>query len=293
MLAWSDVLAQFEAHLRQSGLAESTVAGYLKDVASFRLWLAERAGQEVSPLAFSSGEVEAYKQHLKATLIRAPASINRSLQSLRKFGRFAVTIGIRDFNPAEAVGLVEVPVPANRRILTQMEIEQLVRVAETRRSHNAARDCAILQLLLQTGIRVSELVCLQLADIDVTRDCGTLTIRGHEERSGRRLPLNEAARRALCTYLEQRGLAGASHLFLSREGKPLSIRSVQQIVASLGRAAGLDISARILRDTYATLLWRETGDLSLLTERLGHRRLETVLKYILPLPTAGSTTEAL
>lgn len=286
---WSDVLGQFEAHLRQSGLAQSTVSGYLRDVASFRLWLAGRTGQEVSPHTYSSSEVEAYKQHLQDTLARAPASVNRCLQSLRKFGRFAVTIGISESNPAEAVGLVEVPAPPNRRILAQTEIEQLDRVAQSRRSHTAARDRAILQLLLQTGMRVSELVRLQLADIDVTGGRGSLTIRHHGDRPERRLPLREEAQCALRAYLEQRPQGGALHLFLSREGKPLSIRSVQQIVASIGKSARLSISARTLRDTYATLLWRDTGNLKLLAERLGHRRLETALKYLSPLPTTRPT----
>jgi site-specific recombinase XerC len=85
----------------------------------------------------------------------------------------------------------------------------------------------------------------------------------------------------------------STHVFLNREGKPLSARSVQRIVATLGDAVGLEISTRTLRDTYAARLWRDTGDLSLLTERLGHKRPEAVLKYILPLPSTGSTTEVL
>jgi integrase/recombinase XerD len=289
MSVWRNILAQFEQRLRQSDLAHNTVAGYVHDVRSFALWLAEGAGQVVPPSAFSSSDVEAYKQHLKDTLTRAPASINRSLQSLRRFGRFAVTIGIRDSNPAQAVALLEVPVLPSRRSLTPREIEQLLRVVET----GPPRDGAILQLLLQTGMRLSELVELELADIDVTKNPGTVTVRSQGRRPERQLPLNDAARRALCTYLEQLGPAEASHLFLSREGQPLSIRSVQRIVASAGKAVGLQISARTLRDTYATHLWRDTGDLALLTQRLGHRRPEAALKYISPLTTAGSTTEVL
>jgi site-specific recombinase XerD len=293
MSLWNNILAQFEAHLKQSGLAQSTVGGYVHDVRSFSLWLAEYAGEEVAPTAFSSRDVEAYKQYLGDMLGRSPAGINRCLQSLRKFGRFALMAGIRDTNPAQSVRLVEGSALLAPRTLTELEIARLVEVAEAQRWRGAERDGAILQLLLQTGIRVTELVHLQLADIDVTETCSTLTIRGQGKRPERRLPLNEAARRALCTYLEQPRPAEASRLFLSREGKPLSIRSVQRIVASAGKAVGLEISARTLRDTYATLLWRDTGDLSLLTRRLGHRRPEAALKYISPLTTAGSTTEVL
>lgn len=293
MSVWSDVLAQFEAHLKQSGLAQSTVSGYLKDVQSFSLWLAERAGQEMSPATFSSNDVEVYKQYLRYTLGQSPASINRCLQSLRKFGRFALMTGVHDTNPAQEVRLLEGPTPSTPRTLTKLEIERLVKLAEARRSRIAARDCAILQLLLQTGIRVSELVQLRLADIYLREDRGSLTIHSQGKRLERQLPLNEAARRALCAYLDQPRPSDASHLFLSRGGEPLSIRAVQQIVASLGKAAGLEISAKTFRDTYARFLWQDTGDLGLLTKRLGHRRLETALKYISPLPAAGSATEVL
>jgi site-specific recombinase XerD len=289
MSTWDDVLPQFEVHLQQSDLAQNTVAGYVHDVRSFALWLAECAGQEVPPSAFSSGDVEAYKRYLGDVLGRSPSGINRRLQSLRKFGRFALVGGMCDTNPAQEVRLLEGPVLSAPRILTETEVRRLFEVAESRPSRTAARDFAILQLLLQAGIRIGELVQLQVVDIDLGQGPCTLAIRGQGKRPERRLPLNDAVRCALCTYLEQPRPAEAFHVFLSREGKPLSIRSVQRIVASLGKAVGLEISARTLRDTYAALLWRDTGDLRLLTERLGHRRPEAVLKYISPLPTTGST----
>jgi integrase/recombinase XerD len=287
MSVWKNVLAQFEAHLQQSDLAQNTVAGYVRDVRSFALWLAEHAGREVSPSDLSSGDIESHKQYLGHVMGRSPAGINRCLQSLRKFGRFVVMTGNRDSNPAEAVSLLEVPLLLHPRILTPEETQLLVEVAESRPSRTATRDSAILQLLLQAGIRISELVQLQLADMDLREHHGTLTIRDHGNRPERQLPLSEAARRALCAYLQQPRPVEATYVFLSREGKPLSIRSVQRIVAILGEAVALEISARTLRDTYATRVWRDTGDLNLLTERLGHKRPEAVLKYISPLPTTG------
>lgn len=291
MSGWNEVLRQFKAHLEQSGLAPSTVSGYLLDVRNFSLWLAEHCVQEVSPGTFSASDVETYRQYLRDTLGRSPASVNRCLQSLRKFGRFALMAGIRDTNPAQGVRLLESAALSAPRTLSEMEVEQLVKVAEARHSRTATRDYAILQLLLQTGIRVSEIVRLRLVDVVLDEEGGTLNVRRQGKRLGRWVPLNGAAQSALRAYLDRPRPTGASHLFLGREGRPLSTRSVQQIVASLGKAAGLEISAKTLRDTYAAFLWRGTGNLSLLTERLGHRRPETALKYISPLPTVGSKTE--
>ena len=169
MSVWDNTLARFKTHLQQSGLAQNTVIGYVHDVEGFSLWLAEWAGQEVSPAFFSSDDVEAYKQYLRDTLGRSPTSINRYLQSLRRFGSFAHAAGFRDTNPAQEVPLLEVPVASTPRTLAELEVQRLLEVAQARDSSMAARDYAILQLLLQTGIRVSELVRLQLADVDLIR----------------------------------------------------------------------------------------------------------------------------
>jgi integrase/recombinase XerD len=285
MSVWNNILAQFEAHLKRSGLAQNTVSGYVRDVRSFAIWLAEYTRQEVTPTAFSSRDVEAYKQYLRNMLGRSPAGVNRCLQSLRKFGRFALMAGIRDTNPVQGVHLLEDSALSPPRTLTELEVARLVQVARARRSRTAARDYAVL--LLQTGIRVSELVHLQLVDIDLSERHSILTVRGQGKRPERRIPLNQAAQCALRAYLDQPRPAEGSHLFLSRDVGPLSIRSVQQIVANLGKAAGLEISVKTLRDTYARFLWQDTGDLGLLAERLGYRRIETALKYILPFAHRG------
>jgi integrase/recombinase XerD len=284
MSTWHDVLMQFRMYLERSGLAQSTIDGYVHDVEGFSSWLTGCEGREVSPSDFSRDDVEGYTQYLSDTQGRSPASINRCLQSLRKFGHFAVAEGIRDTSPAQEVRLLEGTVPSMPRALTTAEVAQLIEAARARRSRTATRDYAIIQLLLQTGIRASELVHLQRADVDLLEGHGTLTIRGRIGRPERQLPLNETARSALCAYLDQPRPLQACYLFLGRDSQPLSVRSVQQIVADLGKAAGLDISARTLRDTYARCLWQDTGDLNLLVEYLGHKRPETALRYISPSP---------
>ena len=158
MATWNDVLSQFEVHLQQSDLAQSAVAAYMHDVRCFSDWLADHTGQKECLGGFSSGDVEAYVEYLGDVLRRSPAGINRRLQSLRRLGRFAVAAGLRNTNPAQGVRLLEGPVHSTPRTLTETEVRRLVSVAEARAPRMAARDFAILQLLLQAGIRVSELV---------------------------------------------------------------------------------------------------------------------------------------
>lgn len=178
--------------------------------------------------------------------------------------------------------LLACSIQSTPQVLAQEQVQQLIEVAEGRISRTAARDRAILHLLVHVGLRAGEIIFLQVNDIDFAQDTAILTIREQGKTPERRLPLNTAARAALQNYLDQRRSpeAGCPYLFCGRDGVSLSIRSVQQIVASLGKAAGLDITAKVLRDTYAREFWRVTSDLELLIQRLGVRRPETALKYI-------------
>jgi len=282
ILAWQDKLIPFKAYLQQSGLAQDTISAYVRDVEKFLVWLTKQTGQETSTSAFVESDVEAYKRYLLDTVERSPSSINRNLQSLRKYGRFMLaTEGI---NPVQDVDLLEGPGPTPPITLTEAEADRLVGIAQTRSAKTAVRDFTILQLLLQTGIRVSELVNLQLSDVEPCQDGTILIIRQQEKHVSRKIPLNARLCNVLESYMRQPRPADSSCLLVGREGKPLSTRSVQQIIKILGDIAGIDISAKVLRNTYAKSLWQETNDLSLLARRMGYRNVESALRHIIMTP---------
>lgn len=279
---WRNVLVQFEEHLRQAGLAENTVIGYLYDLRTFAGWLERDPDRSPFLEELTSADVEAYKAFLLDTQGRSLSSVNRSMQSLRKFGRFAEENGICRANPAQDVDLIANharPVP---RILSDQEVNRLLRAAKSDSMGGSQRDRAVLYLLLEAGLRVGEVALLRRDDLDLEAEPPAVVIRSRGKRPERRVPLNKPTTRALQEYLDDtRALQGPSpYLFLGRQGKPLSVRSVQQIVTCLGREAGLTLSARTLRDTYAASLWQSTGDLDLLAERLGHIRPEATLRYV-------------
>jgi integrase/recombinase XerC len=235
--------------------------------------------------------VQAYREHLLETLALSPATINRRLQSLRKFGRFALQSGMINIDPALGVTLLRRPVGAGPRTLSPAEIERLDQAAARSRSRTALRDRAIVQLLLQTGIRVGELVELRLTDLELDDIQGSLTVRPLMGRPGRRASFDRLARDVLSAYLTQDRLGDTEFLFQSREGKSLSVRTVQQVLARLSEDAGLILSAKTLRDTHARMLWQETGDLGYVAERLGYRRPEAAVKHITPLRLLGSQSQ--
>ncbi len=282
ILAWQNKRNLFEMYLRQSGLTQDTINAYVRDVEKFLIWLSRHTGQEFPATDFEENDVEAYKRYLLETIERSPSSINRNLQSLRKYGRFMLaTEGI---NPVQGIDLLDGTNPAPPITLTKTEIDRLVSIARTRSAKTAVRDFTILQILLQTGIRVSELVNLHLSDVELHRDESILIIRKKGKQRSRKIPLHAELRKLLNTYMQQPRPSDASYFFIGRGGKPLATRSVQQILSHLGTIAGLDVSAKVLRNTYAKSLWQQTNNLSMLVQRMGYKNMESALRHIIITP---------
>jgi len=277
------LLAQFEEHLVLAQLAPSTVVNYLADLRAFVRWGLNLFGETFSLAALTPDTIRQYRSHLLENERRAPATVNRRLQTLRKFCAFAVKMGLMAFNPAEGIRLVQsdagnsTPAP-----LTAKQIEALLNAPSSEQPSLARRDTAILMLLLHTGLRVNELVELRLDDVQFDHPGVHLRVKNGGRGQARNIPLEGEVRRALHDYLSIRPhVEGEDHLFLSREGRPLSARSVQRIVSLRARAAGLKgVSPQALRRTYASRLLAATGDLALVSERLGHQKLTTTIQYI-------------
>lgn len=276
-------LADFQAGLERADLAPATVAGYLKDVRLFLRW---HAGAGDFP-ALCEGELIAYRQHLVAQCRLRPATVNRRLEALRRLGRWAQTDGrLR----ADAAGAVKpVRMERNRQPvgLTGGEVHGLLRAAGTSGHGHARRDYALVQLLVQTGLRVGEVSALRLTDIELRERTGNLRVRDGKGRKEREVPLNATARRALRQYLEQRSNAGAeSCLFLSGRNAALPVRSIQAIITRLARRAHLDrvaVSAHTLRHTFAlNFLRANPGKLVELASLLGHDSLDSTAIYTRP-----------
>jgi len=276
----NNLLARFEEYLVRLGFAPATVVNYLADMRGVARWCVE-LGQGCSLLNLTADDVRAYCQYLRRERGLSPATVNRHLQAIRKFCDFARPVNLMESNPAAEVRPIRIP-PISRRALDADEIARLLEAAQAGRPSLVKRDYAIIQLLLQTGIKVGELTKLQLADIELTDSRGTLTVKGNESNNHRRIPLNTPACQALQEYLRLRPPSpGLKHLFLSQEGHSISARTVQRLVNAYTRAADLiGVSAHTLRYTFATSMLEETGDVATVANLLGHRSVETTLRYI-------------
>jgi integrase/recombinase XerC len=274
------LLVRFEKYLVRLGLSPATVVNYLADMRGVARWCVE-LGRDCSLLNLTADDVRAYCRHLRVGRGLSPATVNRHLQAIRKFCDFARQSNLMENNPAADVRPMQAP-PTSRRALDADEIARLLEAAQAGRPSLVKRDYAIIQLLLQTGIKVGELTELQLTDIELTDGRGTLTVTGNGGNSHRCIPINVPACQALQEYLRVRPPSpGVKHLFLSQEGNSISTRTVQRLINIYTRAADLTgISAQTLRYTFATSMLKETSDVATVANLLGHRSVETTLRYI-------------
>ncbi len=244
--------------------------------------LSSRLGRVRLRIELSPDDIRAYRHYLEAVEERAPATVNRRLQALRKFCQFAVNSGWIDTNPALEVTLLPEPEAAPPRTLSSEERHALLQAVQTARPRFARRDRAILELLLCAGLRVSEVAGLLVDRVDVGEKGGSCTVDSGNGFSSRQIPLNAEVCQTLREYLKTRPSDGQSpYLFLSQQGRPISTRSIQRLVTAYARAAGLeDVSAYTLRHTCAADWLQQTGDLETVARLLGHQRPETTAKYI-------------
>ncbi len=275
----ANVVREFGSCLKRSDFSSATIKNYLADIRHFASWL---ASARTKPVLESTGEdIRDYCLELIALKAHSPSTVNRRIQSIRKFYRYALESGLVEGDPSQGVKLLPQSRSQGVRGLDQSEIKRFLDAVRQGSPRLMKRDYAIVQLMLQTGIRVGELTRLRLPNVSLSK--GILKIGGQGAPRDREIPLNTSVRKAISAYLEERPPSSSDHLFLSRKGDPLSVRFVQTLVSGYARVAGLgNVSTYTLRHTYAQHMLRDTGDLSLVARLLGHKRLETAIKYILP-----------
>ncbi len=274
----TDQLARYLAALERENASPYTVKNYRTDIGQFLAFCAERG---VTTLAGLTRDL--IRDHLEelATAEYARPSIARRVFELRAWGDFLVHDHAWDDNLFRKIYAPRLP-QRLPRYLTVEEVEQLLAVPEPA-SPQGIRDRAILETLYASGVRVSELVGLDLRDVSLT--AGELHVIGKGDKERIAL-LGQPAIAALRIYLEagRPALVGphpTNAFFLNRFGGRLSARSVDEIVRTAGRAAGIDqeVTPHLLRHTFATHLLDGGADLRVVQELLGHASLATTQIY--------------
>jgi integrase/recombinase XerC len=261
------------------GHSAHTIKNYRSDLFQFTTFLGEAMSiehvAEVDVLAIRAFLADLHRHGL------ARSSIARKLASVRTFFRYLTREGKLTQNPARLVSTprLDHKIPAR---VEQSEVERLLECPDAS-TQLGRRDRAILEILYATGLRVSELVSLDLARVDLENMLVRVFGKGGKERI---VPFGELASRAIRAYLVdrlelvQRG-RGTDALFVNARGGRLTARSVQRLLERYLRDAALrsSLSPHSLRHAFATHLLERGCDLRSIQELLGHQSLSTTQKY--------------
>lgn len=198
-----------------------------------------------------------------------PSTRNRKLYCLSSFFKYLVGIGIVNKNPIDKISASKVEKKAEPIYMKLAEARDYIKTIEQTGAFHMIRDLAIIKTFLTGGLRVSELVELDLDHIDMQECSIKFFGKGNKERF---VPLNDEAMQAIYEYLPIRektkyiNLDGERALFRSQRGTRISVKSVQVMVKKYAKLAGLKnwhkITPHKLRHTFATMLYRETKDLT-------------------------------
>jgi site-specific recombinase XerD len=277
--ARAEALSAYIGWLEGRPLAARSRQAYGHQVRRYLAWLAARSPVDADPLVYEAARdwaVRDYKRHLKAVERWKPASVNLALAALDSF---YTQLGLG--RPVVRREDLSAKAP---RALSEEQQRRLLRMAE----RASARDRAIVVMLLYTGLRLAELVALDLDDVRVSARKGLVLVRSGKGDAYREVPLNALVRQVIEEWLgerQRRAASGERAFFVGRGGRRLAKRSVDDVVRRLGQDAGVKLSAHILRHTFLTRMVRQGSDLVLVAELAGHRRLETTRRYSLPSDT--------
>lgn len=268
----------FLAHLRvERNASPHTLRSYEDDLTQFCAYLGEVQGPEAEPTTADARRLRGYAAWLGGRGYAA-STVARRLASLRTFFRYQRRQGVVTSDPAAALRNPKQP----RRLPHPLRVEDVIRLLEAIPTADAfgVRDRALFETLYGGGLRVSELVGLDWADVDT--EAALVRVRGKGRRE-RLCPVGDEAIGWLSRWrpLRRPARPGEPAVFLNRFGTRLSARSVGRLLRA--RMTGLDLdpsaSPHTLRHSFATHLLDRGADLRSVQELLGHRRLTTTQIY--------------
>jgi len=291
-------------HLQEKDRSAGTVKKYTQAVSHFLAWYEQEEHVPLQLTHLTPIALIGYRNELQHEQHKSISTINLHLSALRAWCAWLVDQGYLSLDPAARVKLVGGEVGSKREGLSSSQINALLRQAQL--SRDPARNYAIVQVLLQTGIRLSECSGLTFGDLTFGERNGLLLVRAGKGNKVRSVPLNASAREALATSVAPRlGVQKPSikavattwpkpgseqafePLFQSQKGGTLSTSAMGQMIDDLVKAAGELVpqgtSAHTLRHTFArNYLAQYPGDLVGLATLLGHSSLDTTRLYSQP-----------
>jgi integrase/recombinase XerD len=270
----------------ERGLSPNTLEAYRRDLRRYVAYLADRG--VFDPARAGEDDIAGFVANLSSSEYSPgrgyrPSSVARALAAVRSFHRFLVMEGEAGADPAEGVARPKVP----RNLPRPLSVDEVAALVAAPGDDGpvALRDGAILETLYGAGLRISELVALDVDDVDLEEGSVRAVGKGSKERI---VPLGRYAVRALQAYLTRSrpALAGPrtrGALFLNTRGGRLTRQGCTNIIKATARRAGIRkrVTPHMLRHSFATHLLEGGADVRVVQELLGHASLATTQIYTL------------
>ena len=274
-MRWDEALQNY---LRT--LSPATARQYRRALEDFERWYRGTYGEPPDPALLTDEETREYIGFLSTVKKLRASTINLRLAAIKGLARFCgLHLTVR--------GVRQVQQPLEP--LTGRELGRLLAAVK---QHNwgaewmTRRNLAIIALMARAGLRVGEVVNLNLDDVEIHERSGWVLIRWGKGPKERKVPLSKEARKALRDYLEVRPSwrTETPALFITKTGRRMNPRDVQRMVEEAARRAGLTkrVTPHTLRHSFATRFLQRGGDLATLQALLGHANLSTTARYLHP-----------
>ncbi|EKE13804.1 MAG: hypothetical protein ACD_12C00810G0002 [uncultured bacterium] len=256
------LLNHFIKYLKDQKRSGFTIIAYKKDLEQFIGHLASIEKTEIKEV--KKEDIESFINKLLSQNY-TKKSTSRKLNSLRTFFRFLKSDGLIVQNPS-----LEVPHPKYAqpppRILTKLEYRGLRDYAK-----NNIRTYTMIELLLQTGIRISELAAIKINDIK----------NNNLHLEGKNIPLNNTVKTAIDNYIKIRHKSTNNHLFVTKTGKPLLLRNIRTIIDKCFKEIDIqDATVNDLRNTFIGYQLSKGASVSYIAKIVGHKRLSSTERYL-------------
>lgn len=263
-----DLLPVFITNLQDKKRSPSTILAYRADLEQIVLFLVNKSIP--TPELVKTSDIEAFRDSLFSQKY-TPKSISRKLNAVKTFFRFLIEEKKISYDPSTSVShpKIESSVPKFLSVIEYRALRDVVR--------NDTRIAAIVELILQSGLRISEVANLKQEN----NSNGVLHVEAYATQGSRDIPLNTSAKINLEKYLKERPKTDSPYIFVSKNGKPLAIRNIRAAVDRYFQKAEIPgYTVNDLRTTFVVQNLKAGVDLVFLSQISGHKRLSTTERYL-------------
>lgn len=263
-----NLLPKFIKHLEEKNRSPSTILAYRADLEQLVDFLKEK--NKVLPSQVYAGDIEAFRDSLLAQKY-TPKSVSRKLNAVKTFFRWKVSEKHAERDVSRDVAHPKIE-PSMPKFLSPLEYRALRDIVR-----DDTRIAAIVELILQTGMRISEVANLKLDNVSKVE----IKIEAYATQPERTIPLGKPAKEVFNEYLKIRPKADAPHVFVSKNGKPLAVRNIRAAIDRYFHKAEIPgYSVNDLRTTFIVENLKGEVDLVMLSQVVGHKRLSTTERYL-------------